>query len=102
MKANRIINTFNKDESAVAYLFAYALLSMFVFGITYSIVSDVRDMTNPLYSTLSAQAGYVADSDSQYGFDFLNMLLSFSAVFFVLGLIYFMKQIAQKPEAPWQ
>lgn len=96
-----VIN-FHKDESAVAYLFAYILLSMFVFGITYSIISDVRDMTNPLYTTLSGQAGEYNDADSLYGFDFLNFLLSFSVAFFVFSIIWFGKQMAQKPETPWQ
>ena len=93
---------FHKDESAVAYLFAYILLSMFVFGITYSIISDIRDMVNPLYSLLSGPAGDFNDSDSLYGFDFLNFLLSFSVVFFVFSIIWFGKQMSQKPESPWQ
>ena len=93
---------FNKSEPAVADLFAYMLLAMFVFGITYSIVSDVRDMTNPLYAQISGQAGEYNDADSLYGFDFLNFLISFSVVFFVFGLIWFGKQAAQRLEIPFQ
>ncbi len=93
---------FHEDESGVAYLIAYILLSFFVFGITYSVLSDVRDMTNPLYSLLSAQAGDLNGADSQYGFDFLNFLLSFSVAFFVFGALWFMKGAAQRQEVPWQ
>jgi hypothetical protein len=92
---------FHKDESAVAYLIAYMLLGMFVFGMTYSIISDVRDMTNPFYGILSPMAHEYNDADSLYGFDFLNLLLSFSVVFFVLGMIYFGFSMAQKPEQMW-
>lgn len=93
---------FHKDESAVAFLIAYILLSLFVFGMVYSIVSDIRDMTNPLYSLLSSNAGDLNDADSQYGFDFLNFLISFSVVFFVFGLIWFSISMSQRPLQPWE
>lgn len=97
-----IFKSFHKNEEAVAFLIAYILLSLFVFGMVYSIVSDIRDMTNPLYSLLSSNAGDLNDADSLYGFDFLNFLISFSVVFFVFGLIWFSVSMSQKPEMPWQ
>lgn len=102
MKANRIIQELKKDESAIAYLIAFALLSMFIFGIFYSITSDVRDVANPLYTNISTNAGYLADSYSSDGLDFLNFLLSFSVVFFVFGLLFFLYVMSQKPEMPFQ
>lgn len=98
----RTIQEFKKDESGIAYLIVYAILSMFIFGLTYSIVSDVRDIANPLYTNISANAGYLNDSDSQYGLDFLNFLLSFSVAFFVFGLLWYLHSMSQKPELPYQ
>ena len=102
MKAMRIIQKFKKDESAIAYLIVYAILSMFIFGLVYSIVSDVRDFANPLYTNISTNAGYLNDSYSSDGLDFLNFLLSFSVAFFVFGLLFYLHTMSQKPEIPFQ
>jgi glucan phosphoethanolaminetransferase (alkaline phosphatase superfamily) len=92
----------HKDENAVAYLIFYILASMFIFGLSYAIISDVRDMITPMFTTLGVLGNEYNDADTLWTFDFLNFLLSFSIMFFVIGLIWFAKQMAQKPETPWQ
>lgn len=96
------IRQLHKDEQAVAYLIFYILASMFVFGLVYAIISDIRDAsTIQIYGNMAAMGGNLNDSDSLWGFDFINLLLSFSVTFFVIGLIWQAKQMAQKPENPW-
>jgi len=96
------LNQFHNDENAVAYLIFYIFASMFVFGMTYAIISDIRDAsTVQIYNSMAVLGGNLNDSDSLWGFDFVNLLLSFSVTFFVIGLIWQAKQMAQKPESPW-
>lgn len=96
-----MLKNFWKDESAVAIINIYSILSMFVMGVSYLILQDIKDMIVPLYATLSPMAGYLNDSDSQGGLDFLLFLFAFFIAFFVIGLIYWMVQISQKPESPF-
>ncbi|PWB55618.1 MAG: hypothetical protein C3F06_02480 [Candidatus Methanoperedenaceae archaeon] len=94
--------SFLKDEGAVAYLIFYILAALFVFGISYAILNDVKDQVAlPIWNYLSPLGGDLNDSEGQWGFDFLNFLLSMSVTFFVIGLMWFAKQMAQKPEVPW-
>ena len=96
------IRQFHNDEKAVAYLIFYILASMFVFGLVYAIISDIRDAsTVAIYSNMASMGGDLNDSDSLWGFDFVNLLLSFSITFFVIGLLWQSLQMAQKPETPW-
>lgn len=92
----------HSDNRGVAYLIFYIFLSLFIFGMTYAIISDVRDAsTKNIYGRLSPLGNEYNDAESDWGFDVLNLLLSFSVVFFVIGLIWHAKQMAQKPERPW-
>jgi hypothetical protein len=94
--------SFLEDEGAVAYLIFYILAAIFVFGISYAILNDVKDaVALPIWNYLSPAGGDLNDSEGQWGFDFLNLLLSMSVTFFVIALMWFAKQMAQKPEVPW-
>lgn len=94
--------SFLEDERAVAYLIFYILAALFVFGISYAILNDVKDaVALPIWNYLSPLGGDLNDTDGQWGFDFLNLLLSMSITFFVVALMWFAKQMAQKPEVPW-
>jgi hypothetical protein len=94
--------SFLKDESAVAYLIFYILAAIFVFGLSYAILNDVKDFVAvPIWNKLSPLGGDLNDSEGQWGFDFLNLLISMSVTFFLIALMWFAKQMAQKPEVPW-
>lgn len=96
------IKPFIEDEVAVSYLIFYILAAMFVFGISYAILNDVKEaVALPIWNILSPMGGDLNDPDAQWGFDFLNLLISMSITFFVIALMWFGKQMAQKPEVPW-
>ncbi|CAG0941780.1 hypothetical protein BROC_01592 [Candidatus Brocadiaceae bacterium] len=86
----------------MAYLIFYILAALFVFGISYAILNDVKDsVALPIWNYLSPLGEDLNDSEGQWGFDFLNLLISMSVTFFVIALMWFAKQMAQKPEVPW-
>lgn len=97
-----MIKQFHQDESGVAFLIFYILVAVFIFGITYSILSDARDKVNPIFTDLGALGDEYHDEDTVWGFDFLNLLLSFSVTFFVIGLIWYAKRQAQRNDIQWQ
>lgn len=86
--------------NAVAYLLFYILLFIFIFGIVYALLSDVRDFFPPIFTSLSSQTEY-NDTDYLWGFDVLNFLLSFSVVFAIIGLVWYSYELSQKPLRPW-
>lgn len=96
------LRQFINDEQAVGFLIFYILAAMFVFGATYAIVSDIRDFIGvEIWDALSPMGGDLNDSEALYGFDFINFLLSFSITFFIIALMWYSKQMAQKPEQPY-
>lgn len=97
-----MIKRFLDDERGVAYLIVYLLVAVFIFGITYSALSDARDKVTPIFAALGTLSDEYHDEDTIWGFDILNFLLSFSVTFFVIGLMWYAKQKAQRQEAQWQ
>lgn len=96
------LHKFLADERAVSYLIFYIVAGILVFGLTYAILNDVKDLVAiPIWDALSPMGGDLNDSDSQWGFDFLNLLISISITFFVIAMMWFSKQMAQKPEQAW-
>ena len=86
----------------VAFLILEILISMFVFGFTYNFISDARDSVISVFSTIGVLSPEYYDADTIWGFDFLNLLLSFSVMFFVIGIMWYAKQKAQRQEVQWQ
>ncbi len=91
----------NKPQNAVAFLLFYILLSLFLFGLIYGFLSDIRDKVIPVYTTLGLLSPEYSDADSLWGFNALNFMLSFSIVFFVISIIWYSFQMAQRPLQQW-
>jgi len=88
--------------NAVSYLIFYIFAALFVFGVSYAVLSDIKDaVAIPIWDTLSPMGADLNDSESLWGFDFINMLISLSVTFFVIALIWFAKKAAQNPTSPW-
>lgn len=96
------IETLITDNRADSYLIFYVLATIILFGFVYGIVSDLRDMFKPIDALMAPMGGEYNDAESQQGFDFLNLLLSFSIVFFIIGIIWYAFSKAQVPNEPYQ
>jgi len=90
-----------KNDRADSYLIFYLIFAGLIFGGVYSIVSDIRDDIAPVYNDLAPLGNELNDADTIEGFDFLNMLLSFSIVLFLIGAVYYGYVMVQKPNKPW-
>ena len=93
---------FWKNEDADGYLIIIFIVSLLIFGGVYAMVSDIRDATAlEIYSNLAPLGNSYNDADTLWGFDMLNMFISFSIVFFLISIIYYIWNKTQEPQAPY-
>lgn len=93
----------NSDESGIAFLYLYVIITLGLTGAIYMFFSDGLDIAIPFSTSVSQNMGteITYNADTEFVRDAITFMFKYWPVWGLITTILFIYTMAQKPERAW-